>query len=31
VTSAVTGKPNRFEVFHDAARPSRITLPVFSS
>ncbi|MGW5744868.1 CocE/NonD family hydrolase [Amycolatopsis sp. NPDC003861] len=31
VTSAVTGKPNRFEVFHDAARPSRLTLPVFSS
>ncbi|WP_318307502.1 CocE/NonD family hydrolase [Amycolatopsis solani] len=30
VTSAVDGKPNRFEVFHDAARPSRITLPVFS-
>ncbi|WP_284746563.1 CocE/NonD family hydrolase [Amycolatopsis sp. RTGN1] len=29
VTSAVNGKPNRFEVFHDAARPSKITLPVF--
>ena len=31
VTSAVDGKPNRFEVFHDATRPSRITLPVFTS
>ncbi|WP_410635877.1 CocE/NonD family hydrolase [Amycolatopsis sp. cmx-4-83] len=30
ITSAVDGKPNRFEIFHDAARPSRITLPVFS-
>ncbi|MET8853216.1 CocE/NonD family hydrolase [Amycolatopsis sp. NPDC004625] len=31
VTEAVDGKANRFEVFHDAGRPSRITLPVFSS
>ncbi|GAA3578423.1 CocE/NonD family hydrolase [Amycolatopsis ultiminotia] len=30
VASAVAGKPNRFEVFHDEARPSRITLPVFT-
>ena len=26
---AVDGKPCRFEIFHDAARPSRITLPIF--
>ncbi|HEY3712668.1 MAG TPA: CocE/NonD family hydrolase [Amycolatopsis sp.] len=30
VAAAVDGKPNRFEVFHDAAHPSRITLPVFT-
>ena len=30
VAAAVGGKPNRFEVFHDAAHPSRITLPVFT-
>src|SRR6185312_11170453 len=30
ITEAVDGKPNRFEIFHDAARPSRITLPVFT-
>ncbi|SFW90759.1 CocE/NonD family hydrolase [Amycolatopsis australiensis] len=30
VTSAVAGKPNRFEIFHDATRPSKITLPVFN-
>lgn len=27
---AVDGKPCRFEIFHDPARPSAITLPVFS-
>ncbi|WP_020657602.1 CocE/NonD family hydrolase [Amycolatopsis benzoatilytica] len=31
VASAVNSAPNRFEVFHDAVRPSRITLPVFTS
>lgn len=30
VTSAVDGKANRFEIFHDETRPSKITLPVFS-
>ncbi|MET7998673.1 CocE/NonD family hydrolase [Amycolatopsis sp. NPDC005232] len=30
VASAVDGKANRFEIFHDAAHPSRVTLPVFS-
>ncbi|MGW4484469.1 CocE/NonD family hydrolase [Amycolatopsis sp. NPDC004368] len=30
VASAVDGKPNRFEIFHDAAHPSRVTLPVFT-
>ncbi|WP_084145563.1 CocE/NonD family hydrolase [Amycolatopsis jejuensis] len=29
VSSAVDGVPNRFEVFHDATRASRVTLPVF--
>ncbi len=30
VFSAVDGKPSRFEIFHDPAHPSAITLPVFS-
>lgn len=30
VTSAVSGKPNRFEVFHDEARPSQVVLPIFT-
>ncbi|WP_336162173.1 CocE/NonD family hydrolase [Amycolatopsis sp. VC5-11] len=30
VSSAVRGTPNRFEVFHDETRPSRVTLPVFT-
>ncbi|HWD03124.1 MAG TPA: CocE/NonD family hydrolase [Amycolatopsis sp.] len=30
VASAVGGKPNRFEIFHDATHASRVTLPVFS-
>ncbi|WP_340687445.1 CocE/NonD family hydrolase [Amycolatopsis coloradensis] len=29
VFSAVDGKPARFEIFHDPAHPSQITLPVF--
>ncbi|GAA4531417.1 CocE/NonD family hydrolase [Amycolatopsis samaneae] len=29
VTSAVTGKPCRFEIFHDPAHPSHLNLPVF--
>ncbi|EME55590.1 CocE/NonD family hydrolase [Amycolatopsis decaplanina] len=29
VFSAVDGNPARFEIFHDPAHPSRITLPVF--
>jgi putative CocE/NonD family hydrolase len=29
ITEAVHGKPCHFEIFHDAARPSRLTLPVF--
>jgi putative CocE/NonD family hydrolase len=29
LAEAVDGKPCRFEIFHDAARPSRITLPIF--
>ncbi|MFI5564366.1 CocE/NonD family hydrolase [Amycolatopsis japonica] len=30
VFSAVDGKPARFEIFHDPAHPSRITLPLFA-
>lgn len=30
IFTAVDGKPVRFEIFHDPAHPSRITLPVFS-
>jgi hypothetical protein len=28
--AAVDGKPCRFEVFHDPAHPSQLTLPVFT-
>ncbi|MFE0028119.1 CocE/NonD family hydrolase [Amycolatopsis sp. NPDC059021] len=29
IVSAVAGKPCRFEIFHDPAHPSHLTLPVF--
>jgi putative CocE/NonD family hydrolase len=30
LTTAVHGKPCRFEIFHDSAHPSRLDLPVFT-